>query len=251
MLRAATLLLFLAAPLAGAQSAAEYIALGDAEHAGMEPDHALAYYEQAVAADPQGYEGLWKAAREAVGLGEFEQDETQRAEYFRKGEEYARRAVEVQPDDAEGHFHLARALGRVALTLGTRDRIRYAGEVRSHALRALELDADQPGALHVMGVWNAEVMRLSGISRLIARTFLGGQVFGEANWANAVRYMERAVEAEPERLTHHLDLARVYVDVGEREKARAEYQLVLNGEATEYNDRFYKRQAAQELERLR
>lgn len=248
---AAVAALILLAPAARAQSAADHIALGDREYAAMNAEAALAHYEQAVAADSQGYEALWKAAREAVGLGEFERDEARRAERFRKGEEYARRAVAVNPDDAEGHFNLARALGRVALSLGTRDRIKYAGEVREHALRALELSPDHPGALHVMGVWNAEVRRLSGLSRMIARTFLGGGVFGEASWDNAVRYMERAVAVDPERLTHHLDLARVYADIGEADKARAEYELVVNGRATEYNDRFYKEQAAAELAKLR
>lgn len=248
---AAVAALILLAPAARAQSAADHIALGDREYAAMNAEAALAHYEQAVAADSQGYEALWKAAREAVGLGEFERDEARRAELFGKGEEYARRAVAVNPDDAEGHFNLARALGRVALSLGTRDRIKYAGEVREHALRALQLNPDHPGALHVMGVWNAEVRRLSGLSRMIARTFLGGGVFGEASWDNAVRYMERAVAVDPERLTHHLDLARVYADIGQTDKARAEYELVVNGRATEYNDRFYKEQAAAELEKLR
>jgi tetratricopeptide (TPR) repeat protein len=248
---AAVAALILLAPAARAQSAADHIALGDREYAAMNAEAALAHYEQAVAADSQGYEAWWKAAREAVGLGEFERDEARRAELFRKGEEYARRAVAVNPDDAEGHFNLARALGRVALSLGTRDRIKYAGEVREHALRALELNPDHPGALHVMGVWNAEVRRLSGLSRMIARTFLGGGVFGEASWDNAVRYMERAVAVDPQRLTHHLDLARVYADIGQTDKARAEYELVVNGRATEYNDRFYKEQAAAELEKLR
>ena len=49
--------------------------------------------------------------------------------------------------------------------MGTRDQIKYAGEVREQALEALKFNPKHPGALHVMGVWNAEVMRLNGISR--------------------------------------------------------------------------------------
>ena len=43
---------------------------------------------------------------------------------------YARRAVDANPNDAEGHFHLARALGRKALSLGKRDQVKYAGDVQ-------------------------------------------------------------------------------------------------------------------------
>jgi tetratricopeptide (TPR) repeat protein len=241
----------LLAPAALAQGAAEHIALGDRETTAMNASAALAHYEQAVAAEPQNYEALWKAAREAIGLGEFEQDEAKRAEFFRKGEEYAQKAVEANPEDAEGHFNLARALGRRALSMGTRDRIKYAGVVREHALKALELNPQHPGALHVMGVWNAEVMRLNAISRAIAKNFLGGKVFGEANWANAVRYMEQAVAVDPQRLTHHLDLGKIYVDRGEKAKAREALERVVNGTATEYNDRFYKQEAQRALDRIK
>src|SRR5687768_707923 len=237
----ASLALF--APIAGAQNAAEHIAAGDREATVMNATAAFAHYEAAAAAEPQNYEALWKAAREAIGLGEFERDEAQRAEFFRKGEEYAQKAVEVNPADAEGHFNLARALGRRALSMGTRDRIKYAGVVREHALKALELNPQHPGALHVMGVWNAEVMRLNAFSRAIAKNFLGGKVFGEANWDNAVRYMEQAVQVDPDRLTHHLDLGKIYADVGDKAKARASLERVLSGTAAEYNDQFYKQEA--------
>ena len=59
-----------------------------------------------------------------------------------------------------------------------------------------------------MGMWNYNVMRLSGMSRFMAKNFLGGKVFGSANWDEAQRYMEQSVAVEPERLVHHLDLAR-------------------------------------------
>ena len=101
-----------------------------------------------------------------------------------------------------------------------------------------------------MGVWNAEIMRLSGFSRMMAKNFLGGKVFGEANWNNAVRYMEASVQAEPDRLTHHLDLARVYADRKDYAKAREHFQMVANGTATEYNDQFYKKDAEQRLKTL-
>lgn len=248
---AATAAVVLLAPIAGAQTSAEHVAMGDRETTAMNSPAALSHYERAVAADTANYEALWKASREAIGLGEFETDAAKRAALFKKGEEYARRAVAVNPNHAEGHFNLARALGRVALSLGTRDRIKYAGEVREHALRALELDPQHPGALHVMGVWNAEVMRLNAFSRAIAKSFLGGKVFGEANWANAVRYMEQAVAVDPERLTHHLDLGKIYADVNEKAKARASLERVINGTATEYNDRFYKAEAQKALDRIR
>ena len=236
---------------AAAQTAAEYIAAGDRAHAALDAPGALENYERAIAADPQSYEALWKASRDAVDVGEFTSDRKRREELYRRGEGYARRAVAVNATDAEAHVHLARAVGVAALALGVRDRVKYANEVRAEALKALQLDPKHPGALHVMGMWNAEVMRLNGFERSFARTFLGGKVFGSANWGDAIRYMEESVAVDPNRLTHHLDLARIYRDRGEKAKARDQYEAVIRGGATEYNDAQYKRLAERELAAIR
>lgn len=242
--------LFLAVP-AWAQGVGDHIAQGDRAHASLDAPTALEQYERALAIDPRNHEALWKAARDAVDLGETMSEAVRRDEYYRRGERYARRAVAANPRDAEGHFHLARAIGLAALSLGIRDRVKYAEEVRAAALRALEIDPKHPGALHVMGMWNAEVMRLTGFERSFAKAFLGGRVFGAASWADAIRYMEAAVAVDPERLTHHLDLARIYRDRGENAKAREHYAAVLRGRTTELSDPQYRKAAERELAALR
>jgi len=236
--------------LVRAQSAAELVALGDKEHTAFNPSAALAHYEAAIALEPRHAEALGKASRSAVDAGEGITDKSAQTALFRKGEQYARRAVEASPNDPESLFHLARALGRTALTLGVRDRIKYATEVRALALDALRHDPDHPGALHVLGVWNAEVMRLSGIERFFAKNVLGGRVFNQANWKDAVGYMEKAVAVDPERLTHRLDLAKIYLDVGEKAKATEQFERVVSGRQTDVNDPAYKREADAALRKL-
>lgn len=235
---------------ARAQTAAEHIAMGDSLHKAMNPAAALKHYEAAITVDPKNYEALIDAARDAVDVGEYTANKDARFSLFHTGELYARRAIEVNPNGADGHFHLARALGRTAQSLGPRDKVKYATDVRAQALDALKIAPDHPGALHVMGMWNAEVMRLSGPTRWIAKNVLGGQVFGSASWKNAVQYMEKAVAAEPGRISHHIDLAEIYRDVGDKTRAREQFQQVLSLPATDYNDRFYKQRAEQGLKDL-
>jgi tetratricopeptide (TPR) repeat protein len=124
-------------------------------------------------------------------------------------------------------------------------------EVRAEALKALQLQPKHPGALHVLGVWNAEVMRLNGFSRAMAKTFLGGQVLGSASWPEAVRYLEASVVVEPNRLVHHLDLARIYRDAGRPNEARAAYQAALRAPLQDANDDQYRKSADEELKKLR
>jgi tetratricopeptide (TPR) repeat protein len=250
-LRTAALLAICAlAPTARAQGVAEHIAAGDREYAALKPAAALPHYEAAIAADSTNYEALWKASRAAVDIGELEANMNVRKQSYKNGEQYARRAVEANPTDPEGHFHLARSLGRTALSLGKRDRVKYAGEVRAHALQALEHNPKHAGALHVMGMWNAEIMRLSGLQRFAAKNLLGGKVFGQANWKEAVRYMEAAVASEPERITHRIDLAEIYEDVGDKGKAREQYQVILRSAVRDAKDPVYKQQAEERLKKL-
>ena len=242
-------LLMTSAPLAA--QAGEHLLLGDEAYTALRPVDAIAHYEAAVAQDSGAYDALWKASRSLADLAEYEPDKAKRADMYRRAERFARLAVAVNPDDAEAHFHLARALGRVALSHGPKDRVKYGKAVREEALEALRLDPDHDGAYHVLGRWNAEIMRLSGLSRFFAKSFLGGQILGSARWDEAVRLLSRAVEVDPQRLAHHLDLARIYRDIDQPEQARVHYQHVIDGAVTDYNDSHYKREAADELGKLR
>ena len=246
----ASLFLVLAAPLAaqqGRMSAAEHIAMGDKEHAAFNGATALKHYEAALSVDSMNFDALIHASREAVELGRFDTNEAERASLYKRAEQYARRAVMVRPNDAEGHFELAKAIGRNALTMGTRDKVKYAGVVHDEAMAALKIDPKHAGASHVMGVWNAEVMRLNGISRFMAKNLLGGKVFGEASWDNAQKYMEAAVAAQPNMITHRLDLAEIYLDRDMKDKAREQLEWIGKAPATELNDKRYKEMAAEML----
>lgn len=249
---ASTLALLFVAVAAQAQSAAEHIALGDREHAAFNSAAALAHFDAAIALEPANADALGKASRAAVDVGEGEQNRARRDSLFRVGERYARAAVAANPNDAEHHFALARALGRAALSVGVRDRVKYAKEIRAEALESLAIDPNHPGALHVMGVWNAEVMRLNGVERFFAKNVLGGGVLGTANWKDAVSYMERAVAVDPDRLTHRLDLAKIYIDVKDNAKAREQLELIVAATGqTDVNDPAYKREAQATLAKLK
>ena len=251
-IRAMTLsAMLLAARTAAAQgtAAAAQVALGDRDYAARNLTSALQHYEAAVAIDSTLVEALWKAANSAVDLGEF--NDAERERYYARGEQLARLAVKANPASAEAHFALAKALGRFALSKCKREKVKYARIVHDEVREALRLDQTNAGALHVLGMWNAEIMRLSGFERWAARNLLGGGILGEANWDNAQAYLERAAAIEPNRITHRLDLAGVYADRGETAKAREQYEMIARLPVTDYNDPQYKKLAEERLQTLR
>lgn len=240
-----------ASGVARGQSAAEHVSLGSRDVAALNAASALKHFEAALALEPSNYDALVKASQAAVDLGEFNPNEEQRAAFFKSAEQYGRRAVAANAGDADGHFELAQALGRNALSQGPRDRIKFAKEVREQALEALKIDPKHSGALHVMGLWNAEVMRLNSFTRMIAKNFLGGQIFSEANWDSAEKYLESSVAADSARIAHRLDLGMIYADRHMKEKAMEQFEWIARAPATDFNDSHYKEQAARRLAELK
>ncbi len=239
------------AGVTASSAASEEIAAGKTAFAARQTSKALQHFEAALQLEPRNAEALWRASGSGVDLAEGETDGKKRDAMYAKYTAYARTAVEINPDGAEENFTLARAIGRMALTVGARERVKFGTEVRAHALKALAADAKHPGALHVMGVWNAEIMRLNGFIRLIAKTLLGGAVFSTASWASAEKYLTEAVAIDPTRTVHRLDLARVYHDTGRDAEARAAYEAAIKCPLVDANDEMYKQTAAAELRALK
>lgn len=232
-------------------SVAELLAEGDRAFSARRAADALARYEQALALAPDRYDVLWRTARTLIDVGEGDANAQRRKAFFARASDLAARAVVANPGDAEGHFHQSRALGRVALSVSPRHRTRYAVEIRETALRALAIAPDHAGAQHVLGRWHAEIMRLNGFMRSVAKTFLGGKVFDEASWAEAVRLLEGACAKEPDRTIHLLALGQVYRDAGDPAAARRALEAALKAPLRDPNDEVYKREAERDLKALR
>ena len=240
------------APARARPSAARVAALvrqGDQAMARLEPQAALQFYQAAVAADPSSYEALWKSGRALIDLGELEQRGNSQKDKYNKALKYAERAVKVNPDDAEGHFVRAYALGRVALFEGGKTKLRLSREVRAEALRAIDLDPLHDGAYHVMGRWNHDLSTLNFLQRTIANTLLGG-VPKEASFENAAHYFELAIQANPDDVSHRLHYARTLLELDREADARAELRKALELPATDLDDPVHKQEAQRLLDEL-
>jgi tetratricopeptide (TPR) repeat protein len=236
-----------------AQQAADHVVLGVAADEAHDPPTALLHYQAALDQDSMNYAANWRGAMTLLTLGAQRTGKSRRLardSLYALAERYARRAVASDPAGADGHFSLAASVGQVALTKGRKERIRRAKVVRSEALRTLALNPRHDGAYHVLGRWNAEIMRLSGFSRFFAKRFLGAGVFDEASWNKAIHNMEKAVELDPGRIYHHLELAEIYTDRKRYKEAGDQLRIVDSLPLREVMDSAYKREAFELSRRL-
>lgn len=237
-------------PIASKQIASapsKQIAQGDSAYQARRVADALATWEAVLQADSNSYAALWRAAHAQVDLAEYDQDVIGSAKRFQAAEAYARRAVKLEPKRIEGHFALARVLGRASdHTSNPTDRVRWGTEVHQEATTCLQIDPKHAGCLHALGAWHAKVAALGSFERGFANSLAGSTLFDQGSWAEAERNLAAAAKAEPRRLIHHLALARVYV--AEAAAAKAEFTSVVDGAVADYNDPHYQDEAKQELE---
>lgn len=229
------------------------MAIGDSLTDALQPAPALEQYRAAYL-ERQTYESMWKFARSQIDIARLvdEDDKELRDSLYNVAFLYAQAATRADSSDAEGHFMLSLALGRLSLTKGGKERVRFAKDIYERAARAVEIDPQHDGAYHVLGQWHAEIMRLSGIARFFAKTFLGGGFMERASWDSATVYMERSVELKPEDLQHRFDLAGVYMDLERYADARHQLEEVLRLEPNQdVLDRQTQADAASQLEEIR
>lgn len=255
-MRPAGLLALLAALLpvsAGAQSESADMARGNAARTALDMPAALEAYTAAISADSNNATAYWKAALTLVDMGKLTPDSVaspERDSLYSRAAVLAQRGVVLAPKSADAYFVLAIAIGRAALTKSRKERVRRAAEIQQDALTAIGLDQWHDGAYHVLGRWNAEIMRLSGMERFVARSFMGGGALGQASWHNAQMYLERAVTLKPTWIYHRLDLGLVYVDIGNYAAAREQFEVIATLPVADVGDPMYQRDAATMLTRI-
>lgn len=217
------------------------------------PGDALSALRQAVALDSLNYEASWRIAVAQVEVVQATADSLgneRRDSLYLEAERHARRAIRIDSSRVDGYFALGMSLGRIALTKGKRERIRYAREIHEVSTKAVTLDPGHDGVHHILGLWHAEAMRTSGLNRFLAKNLLGGKILSQASWSKAIEHLETAVRLDPDRIYHRLDLARVYADRKRFVAAREQLDAVERLPNREARDPTYRQEGVNLLERI-
>jgi len=113
-------------------------------------------------------------------------------ECLQNAERLARQAIAADPNNMEGHIHLAVSLGYQARIIGPiRARFaRFPEQAKQEIETALRLAPTNHWALSAAGGFNIEVVRSGG-------RFLGNLFYG-ASFEDGVAYFEKAIAADPE-----------------------------------------------------
>ncbi len=175
---------------------------------------AVELYEQAAQLDARNATIQVKLAAVCLELGTMVKDGALAA--FQRGEQAARRAVELDTTSADGYFLIAASRGRAAKLLPVwKVSPTIVGQLEKDVLRALALDPRHARALHMEGM-------------LLYKTPAPLRAFLEGKKSDVERYLTSAIKVDPNFAAARLDLAEYYVAENRPADARAQAKAVLD-----------------------
>lgn len=106
-------------------------------------------------------------------------------------------------------------------------------------------------AHHALARWNFEVASLNPLTRLLARTLLGGADMARASHAQALRHYEAAAQLAPRRLTHRAELGKALMRAGRRQEALQALRAALACDVEDINALLGRMHAERLISKLR
>ena len=166
---------------------------------------------------------LWMSIESAL----TEQDKGRTKIMLKEAEVQARSAITGHEGEAGRRFGLAVILGLRTEREGGKTKIGLASDLNKELDKILVIDPMHARARHLRGRLNAAVLRMSGITRFIATSIMGGGELKKATWQVAESDLVFAEGRVPGVSDHHMQLAKLYRDTKRPELALVEVGHVL------------------------
>jgi tetratricopeptide (TPR) repeat protein len=176
---------------------------------------ALAKLDEALAAKEDAYSVYWRMARLSYWIGDHTADKEAKKRILQQGIEQAKKAVEIDPDRADGHFWLGVCYGVYGETRGVLKSLSLVKPIKEAMRRVLAIDPayDRGGADRVLGRVYHEVPKFAG----------GGE-------RKSLEHLLKAVEYGPRVGLNLLYLADTYISLDQFDKARETLEFILTME---------------------
>lgn len=143
---------------------------------------------------------------------------------FEQAQTYAKKAISLDKNSAEGYFELARTQGRLAQFAGVVQSLGIAKEMKSNLDQSLKLNPNYASAYVALGLWHANL----DSKGFIARSSTG------ANRNQVVPAFKKAIKLEPKRIIHRLEFANALLLFGKKDSAKKQLEYAQTLPAKTY-----------------
>jgi tetratricopeptide (TPR) repeat protein len=191
---------------------------GDPYDQKFQPKEALGFYLAAEKLDPKNVDLLLRIARQYRHLSADETKPSEKMRLAELGKGYAERAVALAPNDAEAHLSVAISDVKMLGLLGTKEKLEASRRVKSRVDKVLALDPAKDLAWYVLGCWHQRLADVGMVKRAMAKLAYGS--VPTATNDDAVKCFKKAIDLNPDRLIHYVELGRTYAQMGKKPEAR-------------------------------
>jgi tetratricopeptide (TPR) repeat protein len=240
--------LCLAGLAARAEDADALIAKGDQFDKKLQPKEALESYLPANKLEPDNVNLLCRIARQYRHLMIDAPSKTEKLQLGETSLEYANRAASLAPKNAEAQLSPAISYGKMLPFMGSKDQVSASPKIKASVDRALRLDPSNDNAWHILGRWNRVLADINVVKRVMAKA-LYGDLPVTTNEA-AEKCLLKAIEINPNRCIHHIELGRIYAQMGRKDEARRSIEKGLALPSKEMDDAEMKEIGQQLLRKL-
>lgn len=233
----------------GADGVAELMKKGGIHDEKLEPKEALEYYLEAEKMEPENVAVLLGIARQYRHWAADVESHAEKVKLSDTGKAYSQKALALAPNEAEAHLSVAICHAKRMSILGNSEKVEASRELKKAVEKSIELDPNQDLAWHVLGGWHQRLAELGTVKRALAQMLYGDMP--PASNEEAVKCFKKAIELNPKRSIHHIELGRTYAQMGNMEEAKKCIEKGLEMPETGKDDREVKQRGRDTLASLK
>ncbi|MFZ4682599.1 MAG: tetratricopeptide repeat protein [Terrimicrobiaceae bacterium] len=226
--------LFSPASLSAAEDAEALIKQGDVLDRKLQPAGALEFYLPAEKLSPDNVPLLLRIARQYRHLAGEKVSVAEKLRLSQTGLGYAKRAVELAPNNAEANLSVAISYAKMTSLLDSKEKLEATRKIKVAVDKAIALDSHQDLAWHVLGVWHQRLAEIGTVKRAAARVLYGEIPEGSSEQAQIC--LQKAIKLNPQRLSHYIELGAVFAYIGKPDEARKNLEKGLSMPNTDAGD---------------
>ncbi len=184
-------------------------------------------------------------------LGNQRSTEAEKQVYYKNALYLSNKAIKLNSNNAQAHYTLALALGRINENASSKQKIANAKVIRFECEQALKLDPKIAGAYHILGRWHRTIADFNFIEKAAINTLYGGVPDG-GSFEAAIENFSKAILLEPNEIIHKYELGQTFLDrnnKGDDILANVWFKKVIEMTPTDEDDKRFISQARTKIKK--
>ena len=208
--------------LVGQASQAQYferlVARGDVSDLTFDASEALKDYMSAYKLEPDNVPLLTKIARQYRHLMTDAPDRNAKLRLGALALNFGLRAATLGPKDSDAQLSPAITYGKMLPFQGTKEQVAASPLIKVAVDKAIKLNPRNDNAWHILGRWHESLANVGTIKRTLGQLIYGA--LPPSTHEEAIICFEKALDINPLRLRHCIEMGRTYAQMGKTNEAR-------------------------------